>query len=352
MEKECLFSGKKVQIGQDSNCDNYIMAIESSCDETACAIVKNGREVLANIVASQIKTHEKFGGVIPEIAAREHLDAINIVVEEAFEQSGLTPEDISAFSATVGPGLVGCLLVGLNAGKTLALVHDKPFIGVNHLNAHLCANYIDTDLKPPFMALLVSGGHTQIIDVESYNNQTIIGETIDDAVGEAYDKVARLIGLPYPGGPKLDKLAQIGNPFAYELPISKVDGYNFSFSGLKTAVLRLVKKLKEGNSNNELTEKQIQDVCASFQECVSKTLVKKLKKALEEKGYKQVVIAGGVAANSEIRKKVFNLENEGYKIFAPPMKYCTDNASMVASCAYFNSNTYDDIDVEVFSRAQ
>ena len=352
MEKECLFSGKKVQIGQDSNCDNYIMAIESSCDETACAIVKNGREVLANIVASQIKTHEKFGGVIPEIAAREHLDAINIVVEEAFEQSGLTPEDISAFSATVGPGLVGCLLVGLNAGKTLALVHDKPFIGVNHLNAHLCANYIDTDLKPPFMALLVSGGHTQIIDVESYNNQTIIGETIDDAVGEAYDKVARLIGLPYPGGPKLDKLAQIGNPIAYELPISKVDGYNFSFSGLKTAVLRLVKKLKEGNSNNELTEKQIQDVCASFQECVSKTLVKKLKKALEEKGYKQVVIAGGVAANSEIRKKVFNLENEGYKVFAPPMKYCTDNASMVASCAYFNTNTYDDIDVEVFSRAQ
>lgn len=350
MEKECLFSGIKVQVGIDSDYDNYIMAIESSCDETACAIVKNGREVIANVVASQIKTHEKFGGVIPEIAAREHMDAINIVIDKAFEQSDLTPNDITAFAGTVGPGLVGCLLVGLNAAKTLALVHDKPFIGVNHLNAHLCANYIDTDLKPPFMALLISGGHTQIIDVESYSKQTILGETIDDAVGEAYDKVARLIGLPYPGGPKLDKLAQIGDPNAYELPISRVDGYNFSFSGLKTAVLRLVKKLKEENGKGTLTEKQVNDVCASFQECVSKTLAKKLKKALQEKGYRQVVIAGGVAANSEIRRKIFDFEKDGYKVYAPIMKYCTDNASMVASCAYFNTNTYDDVDVEVFSR--
>lgn len=344
MIKETLFSGQKVEIGTDSICDNYIMAIESSCDETACAIVKNGREVIANIVASQIKTHEKFGGVIPEIAAREHLDSINIVVQEAFDQSGLNPNDISAFAGTVGPGLVGCLLVGLNAAKTLALVHDKPFIGVNHLNAHLCANYLDTNLEPPFMALLVSGGHTQIIDVESYSKQTILGETIDDAVGEAYDKVARLIGLPYPGGPRLDKLAQEGNPYAFELPISKVGGYDFSFSGLKTAVLRLVKSF----NGQELP---VNDICASFQECVSKTLIKKLKKAVEERGYKQIVIAGGVAANSEIRKKVFALENDGYKVFAPAMKYCTDNASMVASCAYFNTNTFDDINVEVFSRA-
>lgn len=343
MEKESLFSGKKVQIGPDSGYDNYIMAIESSCDETACAIVKNGREVIANIVASQIKTHEKFGGVIPEIAAREHLDAINIVVQEAFDQSGLKPQDITAFAGTVGPGLVGCLLVGLNATKTLALVHDKPFIGVNHLNAHLCANYLDTDIKPPFMALLVSGGHTQIIDVESYSKQTILGETIDDAVGEAYDKVARLIGLPYPGGPRLDKLAQIGNPKAFELPQAKVDGYNFSFSGLKTAVLRLVKSF-DGK------ELPVNDICSSFQECVSSTLVKKLKKAVEERGYQQVIIAGGVAANSEIRKKVFDLEKEGYRVNAPAMKYCTDNASMVASCAYFNTNTFDDVDVEVFSR--
>ena len=344
MEKKSLFSEKPVKIGIDSGYDNYIMAIESSCDETACAIVKNGREVIANVVASQIKTHEKFGGVIPEIAAREHLDSINIVVEEAFSQSGMKAEDISAFAGTVGPGLVGCLLVGLNAAKTLALVYDKPFIGVNHLNAHLCANYIDTDLKPPFMALLVSGGHTQIIDVESYSKQTILGETIDDAVGEAYDKVARLIGLPYPGGPRLDKLAQSGNPNAFELPISKVGGYDFSFSGLKTAVLRLVKSF-------EGAQLPVNDICASFQECVSKTLVKKLKKALEERGYNQVVIAGGVAANSEIRKKVFALQNQGYKVYAPQMKYCTDNASMVASCAYFNTNTFDDIDVEVFSRA-
>ncbi len=344
MEKKTLFSEKSINIGPDSGYDNYIMAIESSCDETACAIVKNGREVVANIVASQIKTHEKFGGVIPEIAAREHLDAINVVVQEAFDQSGLAPAEITAFAGTVGPGLVGCLLVGLNAAKTLALTHDKPFIGVNHLNAHLCANYIDTELKPPFMALLVSGGHTQIIDVESYSKQTIIGETIDDAVGEAYDKVARLIGLPYPGGPRLDKLAQVGNPKAFELPEGRVEGYNFSFSGLKTAVLRLVKSF-DGQ------ELPVNDICASFQECVSKTLVKKLKKALQERGYKQVVIAGGVAANSEIRKKVFALEQEGYKVYAPIMKYCTDNASMVASCAYFNTNTFDDIDVEVFSRA-
>ena len=288
--------------------------------------------------------------------AREHLDSINIVIEEAFKQAkdnaGINPEDITAFAGTVGPGLVGCLLVGLNAAKTLALVYDKPFIGVNHLNAHLCGNYLDTDLKPPFMALLVSGGHTQIIDVKSYSEQQIIGETIDDAVGEAYDKVARLVGLPYPGGPKLDKMAQEGNPKAYILPKAKVDEFDFSFSGLKTAVLRLVKQLKAEYNTDELPENILKDVCASFQECVSSTLVKKVRKALDKTGYKQVVIAGGVAANSEIRKKIFALENDGFKVFAPPMKYCTDNAAMVASCAYFNTNTFDDINVEVFSRVK
>ena len=344
MIKNTLLTEKPVIIGPESGYDNYIMAIESSCDETACAIVKNGREVISNVVASQIKTHEKYGGVIPEIAAREHLESINVVIEEAFKQANMKPEDITAFAGTVGPGLVGCLLVGLNAAKTLALVYDKPFIGVNHLNAHLCGNYIDTDLKPPYIALLISGGHTQIIDVKSYSEQKIIGETIDDAVGEAYDKVARLIGLPYPGGPVLDKLAKEGNPHAFKLPEAKVDGYNFSFSGLKTAVLRLVKSF-DGQ------ELPVNDICASFQECVSSTLFKKVKKALEESGYKQVVIAGGVAANSEIRRKIFSLEEEGYRVNAPLMKYCTDNAAMVASCAYFNTNTFDDIDVEVFSRA-
>lgn len=343
--KKTLFSENPIKIGEDSGYDNYIMAIETSCDETACAVVKNGREVLANIVASQIKTHEKYGGVIPEIAAREHLEAINVVIDEAFEQSGLKPEDITAFAGTVGPGLVGSLLVGLNAAKTLSLVYDKPFIGINHLNAHVCANYIDTDLKPPFIALLVSGGHTQIIEVKSHSEQRIIGETIDDAVGEAYDKVARLIGLPYPGGPLLDKLAKEGNPNAYKLPEGKVSGYDFSFSGLKTAVLRLVQSLKKENE-----EFPTNDVCASFQETVSATLLKKVKAALEETGYKQIVLAGGVAANSEIRRKFFELEKQGYTVNAPAMKYCTDNAAMIASCAYFLTNTFDDVNVEVFSR--
>lgn len=338
--KNTLFSNKPVTIDKNS----VIMAIESSCDETACAIVKGGREVLANVVASQIKIHEAYGGVIPEIAAREHLEAINVVIDEAFKQANLKGEDITAFAGTVGPGLVGCLLVGLNAAKSLALAYDKPFIGVNHLNAHLAANFIDTELEPPFIALLVSGGHTQIIKVNSYSDLEIIGETIDDAVGEAYDKVARLIGLPYPGGPKLDKLAQEGNPHAFKLPEAKVGGYDFSFSGLKTAVLRLVKSF-DGK------EMPVNDICASFQECVSSTLFKKVKRALEETGYKQVVLAGGVAANAEIRRKIFSLKEEGYSVYAPIMKYCTDNASMVASSAYFFNNTFDNIDVEVFSRA-
>lgn len=339
--KNTLFSNKPVTINNDS----IIMALESSCDETACAIVKGGREVLANVVASQIKIHEAYGGVIPEIAAREHLEAVNVVIEETFKQANLKGEDITAFAGTVGPGLVGCLLVGLNATKSLALAYDKPFIGVNHLNAHLAANFIDTELEPPFIALLVSGGHTQIIKVSSYSDLEIIGETIDDAVGEAYDKVARLIGLPYPGGPKLDKLAQEGNPHAFKLPEAKVGGYDFSFSGLKTAVLRLVKSF-DGK------EMPVNDICASFQECVSSTLFKKVKRALEETGYKQVVLAGGVAANSEIRKKIFSLKEEGYAVYAPIMKYCTDNASMVASSAFFFNNTFDDIDIEVFSRAK
>ncbi|MGN1153454.1 MAG: tRNA (adenosine(37)-N6)-threonylcarbamoyltransferase complex transferase subunit TsaD [Candidatus Gastranaerophilaceae bacterium] len=339
--KNTLFSNTPVTLDEKS----YIMAIESSCDETACAIVQGGRNVIANTVASQIKTHEQYGGVIPEIAAREHLEAINVVIDKTFKDAGLTPDDMSAFAGTVGPGLVGCLLVGLNATKTLALVHDKPFIGVNHLNAHVSANFIDTDLEPPFIALLVSGGHTQIIDVKSYSELEIIGETIDDAVGEAYDKVARLIGLPYPGGPRLDKMAQEGNPYAFKLPEAKVGEFDFSFSGLKTAASRLVKSF-DGK------ELPIADICASFQECVSETLIKKVKHALVIKGYKQVVIAGGVAANSEIRRKVFELENEGYRVHAPIMKYCTDNASMVASSAFFFDNTFDDIDVEAFSRVK
>ena len=337
--KNTLFSNKPVTIDDNS----LIMAIESSCDETACAIVKGGREVVSNVVASQIKIHEEYGGVIPEIAAREHLEAINVVIDEAFKQAGVNGNNIDAFAGTVGPGLVGCLLVGMNAAKSLALAYDKPFIGINHLNAHLAANFIDTELEPPFIALLVSGGHTQIIKVKSYSEMEIIGETIDEAVGEAYDKVARLIGLPYTGGPKLDKLAQEGNPHAFKLPEAKVGEYDFSFSGLKTASLRLVKSFDE-------KELPLKDICASFQECVSSTLYKKVKLALENTGYNQVVLAGGVAANSEIRRKIFSLKELGYEVFAPAMKYCTDNASMVASAAFFFDNTFDNVDVEVFSR--
>lgn len=337
---------KSVFVGPDSKEDIIILAIESSCDETACAIVKNGREVLANVVASQIKTHREFGGVVPEVAAREHLDAINLVIEETFEQAKIKPDDITAVAATVGPGLVGCLLVGLNAAKALAVAYDKPFIGVNHLNAHVCANYIDTDLEPPFVALLVSGGHTQIIKVDSYLDQSIIGETIDDATGEAYDKVARLLGLPYPGGLNLDRMAPSGNPKAYKLPEAKVQGeYDFSFSGLKTAVLQLTQKLKK-----ELGELPKEEIAASFQECITKTLFKKTVKAAESIGAKKIALGGGVAANSEIRKKFFALQDQGYKIYAPAMKYCTDNASMIASAAYFLANTTDDLAVEVFSR--
>ncbi len=339
-------SGESVFIGPDADSDIIIMALESSCDETACAIVKNGREVLANVVASQIKTHREFGGVVPEVAAREHLDAVNLIIQEAFDQSGLKPQDITAIAATVGPGLVGSLLVGLNAAKALAVTYDKPFIGVNHLNAHVCANYIDTDLKPPMIALLVSGGHTQIIKVDDYLNQTIIGETIDDATGEAYDKVARLLGLPYPGGLNLDRMAPNGNPKAYKLPEAKVQGeFDFSFSGLKTAVLNLTRKLEK-----EMGYLPKEDIAASFQECITSTLFKKTLKVAQKYGIKQIVLGGGVAANSEIRKKFFALENEGYKIFAPAMKYCTDNASMIASSAYFLANTMDSLEIEVFSR--
>lgn len=337
-------SNSKVLLGPETGKDIIILATETSCDETACAIVKNGREVLSNVVATQIKTHRQFGGVVPEVAAREHLEAINLVIDEAISQSGISPDDIDAIAATAGPGLVGALLVGFNAAKALSLSYDKPFIAVNHLNGHVCANYIDTDLKPPFVCLLVSGGHTQIIKVDSYNKQEILGGTIDDAVGEAYDKVARLMGLEYPGGPNLDKLAQVGDKKRFKLPEAKVGEYDFSFSGLKTAMLRLIQRLeKEGELPKE-------DIAASFQEAVSSVLLKKTLRIAEKYNIKTVALAGGVAANSEIRRKFFELGEQGYKVYAPPMKYCTDNAAMIASSAYFLSNISDDLDKEVFSR--
>ncbi len=326
-----------------------IFGIETSCDETAAAIVKDGREVISNVVASQIKTHEAFGGVIPEVAAREHLDAINIVVNETFENAkrefGINPEDMDAFASTVGPGLVGCLLVGLNAAKALSLVYNKPYIGINHLQGHVCANFLESDLKPPFICLLVSGGHTQVIKVEDYGKQEIIASTIDDAAGEVYDKAARLMGLQYPGGIKLDKLAQSGNPAAFRLPEAGVKENEFSFSGLKTAVLRLVRSF-DGE------KLPVEDICASFQETITKTLITKTRALADKNGIKTIVLSGGVAANSELRKKLFALSETGYKTSAPQMKFCTDNAAMVASCAYFNPiKTDDPLILEAFSRS-
>ena len=283
--------------------------------------------------------------MVPEVAAREHLESIGPVIKETFEQAGISPAQIDAFASTAGPGLVGCLLVGLNAAKTLALVHNKPYIPVNHLQAHVCANFIDSDLKPPFICLLVSGGHTQVIYVKDFDNQTIVASTIDDAVGEVYDKVARLMGLPYPGGIMLDKLAQEGNPNAFKLPEAKVGEDEFSFSGLKTALLRLTQSFKD----KEIPQK---DICASFQERVSDTLIKKTLNLADKYGCKTIVTAGGVAANSELRKKLFALNGKGYKTYAPAMKYCTDNAAMVGSCAYFNPiKCANPLEMEVFSRA-
>ena len=281
-----------------------ILGLESSCDETACAIVKDGREVLSNIVSSQIKIHEKFGGVVPEVAAREHLNSINFVIKEAYAQANISPNEIDAFASTVGPGLIGCLLVGMNAAKTLSLIYDKPYLGVNHLNAHVCANFINSPLKPPFVCLLVSGGHSQVIYVEKYDKQTILAQTMDDAVGEVYDKVARLCSIPYPGGILLDKMAHNGNPDRFIFPEARVKEDEFSFSGLKTAVLREVKKFDKENLPKE-------DIAASFQYRIADTLIKKTKHFADKLNCKTIALAGGVAANSELRKRLNELSSIG-----------------------------------------
>lgn len=321
-----------------------ILGLESSCDETACAIVKDGREVLANVISSQIKIHEQFGGVVPEVAAREHLNSINLVIKEAYSQAQIKPFQTNAFASTVGPGLVGCLLVGLNAAKTLSLIYDKPYLGVNHLHAHVCANYIETDFKPPFVCLLVSGGHSQVIYVEDYSKSEIIAQTMDDAVGEVYDKVARLCSIPYPGGILLDKMAPEGNYKAFNFPEAKVGENEFSFSGLKTAVLREVKKFDKDKIPKA-------DIAASFQYRIADTLINKTKNIAKKLNCNKIALAGGVAANSELRKRLKELELEGFITNYPSMKFCTDNATMVASCAYFNPiKTNDSLLLEVFSR--
>ncbi len=322
-----------------------VLGVESSCDETAVAIVKDGKEVLSNVVLSQIDIHTKFGGVVPEIASREHVYNVSMVFEEAFKKANLSPEDIDLIAVTKGPGLIGSLLVGVNAAKTLALIYNKPLIGINHLAGHIYANSIEHDMKFPSIALLVSGGNTELIYMKDHFSFEIIGETLDDAVGEAYDKVARVVGIGYPGGPIVDKLAHLGKD-TYNLPRVYLgsDNYNFSFSGLKSAVINLNHNaVQRGESIN------VNDLCASFQEAVTDVLVDKALKACKEYNVKQLIVAGGVSANKGLKEKL-NRENknEDLEICIPSIKYCTDNAVMIAAAGYYRyqkNNTLDKLDL-------
>lgn len=314
--------------------DILILAIESSCDETAAAVVKNGREVLSNIISSQIDLHKLYGGVVPEIASRKHVENIDAVIKEALKESDTTFDDIDAIAVTYGPGLVGALLVGLAEAKALAYALKKPLIGVHHIEGHISANYIQNkDFKPPYVALVVSGGHSHLVYVEDYGKYEIMGHTRDDAAGEAYDKVARVIGMGYPGGPKIDKAAKLGNPNAIQFPrvFLEEDSYDFSFSGLKSAVLNYVNK--EKMMGNEIVP---EDIAASFQKSVVEVLVAKTIKAAKEKGVDKVAMAGGVASNTALREALTKAceENNIYLSIPSPI-LCTDNAAMIGSAAYY-----------------
>jgi len=311
-----------------------ILAVESSCDETSAAVVSDGRNVLSNIIASQIAIHKEYGGVVPEIASRKHIECINPVIEAALEEANVTLDDIDAICVTYGPGLIGSLLVGVGAAKAIAYAKKKPIVGVHHIGGHISANYIEHDnLKPPFMCLVVSGGHTNIVEVKDYGVYNIIGRTRDDAVGEAFDKVARTIGLGYPGGPKIDKLAKEGNSEAIIFPRGTIEGapYDFSFSGVKSAVLNYV------NSYNMKKESFSQaDVAASFQAAVIDVLVSRTIKAAKEYGYKQIAVSGGVACNSALRKALKDqCDACGFELFYPSPVLCTDNAAMIGAAGYY-----------------
>lgn len=310
-----------------------VLAVESSCDETSVAVVEDGRKVFSNVIASQIDTHKKFGGVVPEIASRQHVEAINTVLKEGLDEAGIDLKDIDIIAATKGPGLIGALLVGLSAGKTLALATNKPFVGVNHIVGHVCANYISfEELEPPFIGLIISGGHTYLIEVKDYVDFTLHGRTVDDAVGEAFDKVARSMGIGYPGGPIVDKLAKNGKEtIDFPRVMIKEDNYNFSFSGLKTAVLNYLNSTKLRGE-----EIIIEDVCKSFQEAVVDVLLEKSFRLAREKNMDKIVLCGGVSANSRIREAFEEKgEEENIKIYYPELKLCTDNAAMIASAAYY-----------------
>lgn len=314
--------------------DMKILAIESSCDETSAAVVVNGRDVLSNIISSQIDIHEKFGGVVPEVASRKHIEAISAVVEEALQEANTTMEEIDAIAVTYGPGLVGALLVGIQYAKSLAYATNKPLIGVNHIEGHICANFIEhKDLKPPFVCLIVSGGHTFIVHMKDYGDFEVLGQTRDDAAGEAFDKIARAIGLGYPGGPKVDKISKEGNAEAIKFPRAKFDGdtLDFSFSGVKSAVLNYINqaKMKE--------EKIVEaDIAASFQNAVVGVLVDNAMKACKMKKVDKIVIAGGVASNSCLRETLTKEgKKRGIEVLFPAPILCTDNAAMIGSAAYF-----------------
>ena len=308
--------------------DILTLGIESSCDETSVAVVKNGREILSNIIDTQIPIHEKYGGVVPEIASRNHIEAISRVTKLALKEANVTFEDIDAVTPTYGPGLVGALLVGLSYGKALSFAIKKPLVGVNHIQGHIAANYIThKDLKPPFLCVMMSGGNTQLVYVKNYTEFEVLGKTRDDAIGEAFDKVARVVGLGYPGGPKVDKLAKEGNPEAITLPKTHFDNLDFSFSGIKTAVINLHHKTPDINKA---------DLCASFEKTVTEILIENTKKSLKQINVKTVALAGGVSANSYIRNEFLKLKEKGIEVYMPDLKLCTDNAAMIASAGYYN----------------
>ncbi len=314
--------------------DITILAIESSCDETAAAVVRNGRTVLSNIISSQIDLHTLYGGVVPEIASRKHMEKINQVVEQALLEAGLSLGDMDAVAVTYGPGLVGALLVGVAHAKGLAYAARKPLIGVHHIEGHICANYIENKtLEPEFCCLVVSGGHTHLVRVKDYGCYEILGHTRDDAAGEAFDKVARAVGLGYPGGPKIDRLAREGDPHAVEFPRAKIDGakYDFSFSGLKSSVLNYLNRCEMKN-----IEVNKADLAASFQKAVVDVLVSHAMEAAEEYGFKKLAIAGGVASNSALREAMSGAcALRGIEFYHPSPVLCTDNAAMIGSAAYY-----------------
>ena len=323
--------------------DTYIFAIETSCDETSCSIIKNGNTDVATIILSQIDIHKNYGGVVPEIASRQHTEAITLVFEECLKKANMTLDDIDAIAVTYGPGLNGSLLVGIEAAKALSLATGKPLVPVNHMAGHIYANKFVSEFKFPLLALVVSGGHTEIIYMEEEYSFKKIGSTLDDSVGEAYDKVARVVGIPYPGGPLMDKMASIGK-HTYNLPLPKDDNsYDFSFSGLKSAVINLVHN--ERQRGNEINK---EDLATSFQETAIGILVKKTKKALEEYKVKQLLVAGGVSANSGLRKSLEEVCDElSVELLKPEIKYCTDNAAMIGAAGYYAYKRGDRADLSL-----